>query len=338
VFFRNAWYVAASDADVDRSLLRVALLDEHVVLFRSMSGAPIALEDACAHRKLPLSMGRLKDDEVECGYHGLRYDAGGSCTHVPCQTRVPPGAKVRSYPVVSRYGFVWIWMGSPALADETKIFRVENYEALGWTRNRGGQMVVNCNYLHITDNLLDPSHVAWVHKTSFGNDACATGQIGVTDGSEGVVASRWMRSVEVAPFYSPFVSFEGKCDRLQHYEVRYPSHAFVRALLVPEGTSGEGESHDHAMIIDSYNFLTPITERQTRYFWFQLRNFAADDLAVSSAIDRDVAAAFAEDKVVLEGVQAGFDERPSGNIDLATDQAPKVFRRNLAQRIAKERA
>ena len=61
-FLHNAWYVAALSSEVERSLTPVRLLSQAIVLYRTQDGQPVALEDACAHRKLPLSMGRLKGD------------------------------------------------------------------------------------------------------------------------------------------------------------------------------------------------------------------------------------------------------------------------------------
>jgi len=337
MFLKNAWYVAAWDRDVTRTLLPLTILGERIVFYRAQSGDPVALENACVHRKLPLSMGRLKGDEVECGYHGMIYGADGRCTHIPGFNRVPGIARVRSYPVVSRHGLVWIWMGDPARADSAAIFPVDHWDDPSWGRNTGGCMTVACNYLLITDNLLDPSHVAWVHRSSFGNEACEEEPIVTTESPAGVVASRWMRDVEVAPFYRALVRFTGRCDRLQHYEVRYPSHAIIRAVFVPAGASGTlGAKHPDAMLMDSYNFMTPIDENQTRYFWFQLRNFAPQDAALSQAMDEGVRSAFAEDRAVLEAVHEGFRNQVTRNIDLAIDRAQLTFRKRLAQMIAAE--
>jgi vanillate O-demethylase monooxygenase subunit len=335
MFLRNAWYVAAWDRDVTRALHPLTLLGDRVVLYRKADGNPVALEDACVHRKLPLSMGRLMGDEVECGYHGLVYDCTGRCTRIPGAKRVPPIARVRSYPAVSRYGLVWVWMGDPTRAVPGSIFEVEHWDDPAWSRNSGGSMSVDCNYLFITDNLLDPTHVAWVHRTSFGNEACEEEPIQTTELPNGVVASRWMRDVEIAPFYAPLVSFKGRCDRLQHYEVRYPSHAIIKAVFVPAGEGlREGAKHPEAMIMDSYNFMTPVNENHTVYFWFQVRNFSVGDSEVSKTLDDGVRAAFAEDRVILEAVNEGFCNKLTPNLDLASDRAPLTFRRNLAQLVA----
>ena len=107
MFIQNAWYVAATDAEVTRKLQAVTVIGERIVLYRTRAGEAIALEDACVHRKLPLSMGRLRDDTIECGYHGMVYDGSGRCTHVPGMDRIPTSARVRRYPTVSRYGYGW---------------------------------------------------------------------------------------------------------------------------------------------------------------------------------------------------------------------------------------
>jgi phenylpropionate dioxygenase-like ring-hydroxylating dioxygenase large terminal subunit len=77
VFLRNSWYVAAWDREVSRAPLARMLLGEPVVLYRKADGTPIALEDRCCHRHLPLSRGRVEGDGLRCGYHGLRFDASG---------------------------------------------------------------------------------------------------------------------------------------------------------------------------------------------------------------------------------------------------------------------
>lgn len=339
MFLRNAWYVAARDCDITHALRPARVLGERIVIYRSSDGNPVALEDACPHRKVPLSMGRLRGDDVECGYHGLVFNRSGRCTRVPAATVIPPNAKVRSYPVVSRHGLVWIWMGDPSQANADRIFPVEHEDDPAWGRDHGGEMTVDCNYLYLTDNLLDPSHVAWVHAGSFGNSACEDVPVQVTSLPNGLVAWRWMHDVEVAPFYAQFVRFRGRADRLQHYEVRYPSHAIIRAVFVPAGTGGHDKPlHADAMIMDSYNFLTPTDADHTRYFWFQARNFRPGDEQVNQMMDDGVRAVFEEDRAILAAVHQGLKNPETPNIDLASDRAPNLFRLRLKKLIAAEQA
>ena len=99
MFLKNAWYVAAWDHEVIDQLHPVTMLSEKVVLYRRRDGKLAALEDACPHRKLPLSKGRIKGDTVECGYHGLTFDCAGQCVWAPGAGRIPSASKVRPYPI-----------------------------------------------------------------------------------------------------------------------------------------------------------------------------------------------------------------------------------------------
>ena len=128
----------------------------------------------------------------------------------------------------------------------------------------------------------------------------------VTKTEQGVIVHRWMMDHAPAPFYKKIVEFEGNCDRLQHYEVRYPSHALVKAIFTPAGTGGpDGALSNKTFVMDSYNFMTPTTETTTRYYWFQLRNIRPNDDALSKMMSADVQKAFEEDREVLSDVQIG---------------------------------
>ncbi|MEP2531718.1 Rieske 2Fe-2S domain-containing protein [Shimia sp.] len=109
IFLRNCWYVAGWSKDYGRNPKAQKLLIENVVFYRQNDGSPVALGDACPHRKLPLSMGQLEGDNVVCGYHGLTFDCTGNCTDSPTQRGMTPRrAVVKSYPVVDRYRLLWI--------------------------------------------------------------------------------------------------------------------------------------------------------------------------------------------------------------------------------------
>ena len=337
MFLKNAWYVAAWSAEIGQGLFPATLLGEPIVLYRKADGMVAALEDACPHRKLPLSMGRLHGDQIECGYHGLTFDCSGTCVRAPGSPRIPPAVRVRVYPVEERYGLVWIWMGTPEAADPAAICKVAEWGDPAWGMNHGDTMTVACHYLYITDNLLDPSHVAWVHPGSFGNAACEAQPLKTVATDSGVTVSRWMRDVEVAPFYAKFVKFAGRCDRKQHYEVRYPSQAIIKAVFTPAGTgTDEGPLHEKIFLMNSYNFMTPIDESHTRYFWFQTRNFDQDDESVSRQFNQDVRHAFEEDRVILTAVHTGMAKRATPNLDLAIDAGPLRFRRGIRQLIEAE--
>ncbi len=337
MFLKNAWYVVAWSSEITHELRQIRVLGKKICVYRTRAGEVVALEDACPHRKLPLSKGRMKGDDVECGYHGLTFDCVGQCVSAPGKGRIPSSAKVHSYPVHEKYELVWIWMGNPAMAEPSEIFEIEHYDDPDWGINRGAAMEIRCNYLYMTDNLLDPTHVAWVHQSSFAQDATKDTPLSVTKKDNGIVVHRWMMDVEPAPFYKKVVEFEGNCDRLQHYEVHYPSHALIKAVFTPAGTGGpDGPLHARTFIMDSYNFMTPTSETETRYYWFQLRNIRPDDAELSRMMSEDVRHAFEEDLAVLEEVQIGMDEKESPHIDLSIDGGQLRFRRQLEAMIAEE--
>lgn len=339
MFLRNAWYVAAWERQVGDRPLAVTILGDHVVIFRGASGSYAALDDACPHRKVPLSMGRVQGDDIECGYHGLVFDCAGACVRVPGGDQPPKGAEVRSYPIEARYGLLWIWMGDAALADPDDIFEAEHWGDPAWGVTDGDDMVFDCNYLLITDNLLDPSHVAWVHPGSFAGDGSDATPLQVTIADDGVTTWRWMAHTAPAPFYAPYLQFEGDCDRKQQYEVRYPSNALIKAYITPAGEGGEDKPlHPASFVMDSFNFLTPIDETTTRYTWFQMYNVAPGDAEVARKFAASVRGAFEEDRTILRASQHGLDAATTPTVNLRTDTGGIRFRRRLAQMIEAESA
>jgi vanillate O-demethylase monooxygenase subunit len=267
-------------------------------------------------------MGRVLGDDLECGYHGLVFDCAGSCVRVPSGDHPPQGAQVRSYPIEPRYGLLWMWMGDPALADPDEIFPAEHWGDPGWGTTDGDDMVFACNYLHITDNLLDPSHVAWVHPGSFAGDGSDETPLNVTIGDDGVTTWRWMLDTAPAPFYAPYLAFDGNCDRKQQYEVRYPSHALIKAYISPAGAGGSSEDgtdkpiHPDTFVMDSFNFLTPVDER---------RPATSGSRCATSHRRREVSRRFARVRRAPEedrdpaGVAAGHGSVETPNVNLRTD-------------------
>lgn len=336
MYLRNAWYVAAWDHELGAAPLARMVLGEAVVLFRGGSGQIAALENSCPHRRLLLSQGCVVGDGLRCGYHGLMFDAAGRCTDVPGQSVIPPAARVRAYPVHERWGLVWIWMGDPARADPAAIIDVPQFDAAGWAVNRGPAMEVACHYQLMIDNLLDPSHVSYVHASSLGSADTIGVPVETEVGEDRVVVTRWIRDHDLAPFFAKRVAFAGKADRLQHYELRMPAQAVIKDVIAPAGSGApEGHLHEAVFLIDSYNFVTPVDADNCRYYWFQVRNYAAEDAAESAALTEDFIAAFEEDLVVLAAVHAGLKAQPS-KLDLATDLGSTRARRMLARMIKAE--
>ena len=337
MFLKNCWYVAARSQDISQTLSARMLLAEKLVLYRQQDGNVVALEDACPHRKLPLSKGRLVGDILECGYHGMQFEGSGNCVSVPTQDRIPPNAGVRAYPVAEKWGFVWVWMGDIEQVDKSKIVEIANYDNQGWGLTAGGMLEIDCHYLWVTDNLLDPSHVAWVHRTSFAAPGTNDTPLEVQSFDDGVVVSRWISDQALPPYYAPLVKFDGTCDRLQHYEVRLPSVCINRGVYTPAGTGGDVDNLDErAYVMESYNFITPIDEDHTAYYWFQNYNTDADNAEISERLNDGAIMAFEEDREILEAVHLGMKFKTTRNLNLGLDAGSLRYRSLLDKAIAAE--
>ncbi len=335
-FVTNAWYVAGLSEDFDTGPVPVTLLGEQVVVFRGSDGRPNVLEDACPHRKLPLSKGKIDGDVIVCGYHGLTFDGSGACVLAPTQLDTPPRrCMVRSYPARDRYGFLWVWMGQGAPG---AILEVPNFDSTTWAVTPRGAMSMAAHYLYVIDNLLDPSHVAWVHVGSFAGAGTDTGPLELEETDDSVTVFRWISGAPAPPYYAEMLPFGPICDRKQHYECRLPSTAINKSVYTPAGEGGADKPlSPNAFVNISYNFITPIDANRSMYFWFQHRNMHVEDTALSERMFAGAKLAFEEDKEVLEHVHTGMAERRSDYINLGLDAGAMRFRSKLEKRIADER-
>jgi phenylpropionate dioxygenase-like ring-hydroxylating dioxygenase large terminal subunit len=337
-FLNNAWYVAAWEQEIGRKLLARRLLDQPVVMFRTEAGAVVALEDRCAHRFLPLSRGELTADGVVCGYHGMVYGEDGRCVRIPGQDVIPSNACVRRFPVVERWGAAWIWMGEPALADPNLIVDVPHYGEDGWGINRGPLLHIRANYQLITDNLLDPSHVNYVHRSTLGSGGTPETPLTVDQAGVTIRATRHIPDSPAAPFFAKVGNFTGNVDRWQIYSLILPTTAVVDGGSV-ECAPAKPPAERRSVRINSYNFVTPETATSSFYHFFQLRNFAPADPAMTDLMNQQFGEAFGEDKVVLEEIQSIIEtSNHLPNLDLALDGASLRARRKLARMIEEERS
>ncbi len=336
VFLRNHLYVAAWHDEIGRSLTARTLLGDKVVLYRREDGSVVALEDACCHRKMPLSMGRLDGDHLQCAYHGMTYDGSGRCVRIPGQERIPEKARVRSYPVHERWGWVFLWMGEPEKADSGLLPDVPEFGAPGWTMNRGPVMRIESQAGWVIDNLLDPSHTTFVHPTTLGVPEGADVPITVRETDGRIAAVKWTLDLPPAGLFRKFGSFAGKVDRWQIYEFSLPSLVIVDLGSADAGSGAPEDGGANRIEMRSFNFVTPETEQTSLYHWFQIRNFAPDDETVSAALTATFTDAFEEDLVVLKAIHAAQARSSTPNLDIASDAAPMRVRRMLQKLIDRE--
>ena len=269
MFLQDHWYVAAWSDEVTRKPLARTLLNENVVLFRKEDGTAIALEDRCAHRRLPLSVGNVIGDTIQCGYHGLVYDCAGLCIKVPGQSK-NRAFRVRSFPLVERDQFVSIWLGDPQSADESKVVSFPRLSDPNWAFSKV-RLGVKANYLLIVDNLLDLSHVAYVHNSTIGNTAVAEdAQVKTQRLGDKVRITREMVNVPAPPTYAEFGRHKELFDRWQLSEYMPPGY-----FLINNGSAAANSGNGNDRRLETpgewgfqvYHCITPETERRTHQFW-----------------------------------------------------------------------
>lgn len=155
----ESWYVVAASTDVGRELSSITVLNQKLVFYRACDGTPVVMDDRCPHRRYSLSKGRLEGDTVQCGYHGFTFDRTGACVFAP-GVEGDLNFGVKTYPAVERGNWLWVWMGQgaadpadipmPGIAEQTP------YGIYLYTLNL-------CNYLLVHENLLDLTHLHYLH-------------------------------------------------------------------------------------------------------------------------------------------------------------------------------
>ena len=339
MFLRNVWYVAAWSAElVAGTPLARMILGQPVVLFRTAAGTVAALEDRCSHRAMPLSSGgECEGDLIRCPYHGLEFDTSGSCVRIPGQDHIPEQTHIRSYPVVDRDALIWIWMGEPSIADAATItpypFHTSNEWV--WTFN---ELEIEANWLFFNDNLLDLSHLGFVHKRTIGGDpdAHSNAETKATREGDHVFLRRWILNSEPPPFYRPMNAWKGKIDRWQEVE-------FVPGLLrfYTGGTDAGTGAYEGRRIggvhIRHMHGITPQTEHSTRYFFTQARNFKISDDELTQKMHASASATFLEDKAVLEAQYRRVRGAPERELlNIRSDAAGALARRVVSDLYEKE--
>jgi len=339
MFPKNAWYVACTPDEIDAKPLGRKVCNEQIVFWRDGQGQVTALEDFCPHRGAPLSLGQVCEGQLVCGYHGLTMGCDGKTVSMPGQ-RVQNFPRLRSYPVVERYGFIWVWPGDAAQADPAKIHHLHWADNPDWAY-AGGLYHIACDYRLMIDNLLDLTHETYVHTTSIGQKEID--ETPVTTKAEGdtVVTSRYMHNVMPPPFWRAnlrgnHLADDVPVDRWQVCRFIPPSHVMIEVGVAHAGKGGyDADPKDkvHSIVVD---FLTPETATSMWYFWGMARNFNPRDKALTAQIREGQAKVFAEDTAVLEAQQRNLLRHPgrrllSLNIDAGGVLSRRIIDRLIAQ-------
>jgi vanillate O-demethylase monooxygenase subunit len=301
-FLRNTWYVAAWGKEVaPGALFNRTILNDSIVFFRKEGGTIAAIGNRCPHRFAPLHMGKLKGDCVQCPYHGLEFDSHGQCTHNPHgDGAIPKAAQVKAYPVQERHLAIWIWMGDPSLADPDTIPDYSFLSRSKPTCRNTGYLPTRANYQLLCDNIMDLSHVDFLHPATLGGGALSRSKAEVTE-LAGKVRILWQAKNEVAPpaFAAHFPDPAAAADMWTDVIWSAPAQMHLSTGISPSDGSLPTE-----IGTENLHMMTPESDTTSHYFFANTRNFLQDDDVFNQEIDKVLVGIFAgEDKPLVEGQQ-----------------------------------
>lgn len=329
----NCWYVAATSDEIGQELFSRRLLGIHVLLYRLGSGEVVAMEDRCVHRAYPLSAGWRDGDRVVSGYHGLVYEPDGRLVHVPSQENVPPGVRVRTYPVHEQSPFVWVWLGDPGAAALRPPPRVPWYaDGTGWASTHE-VLGVEANYLLLQEHYLDLTDVFVMHPEMVPPDIDVLPPLNEVEVSE--------RSVSYSRTTPPsrLASWEAEATGLPAATtgIRREEGTFVSPALHVQHYAIEPEGARPYELLRIQGF-TPESPGVTHVFLQMARNYATDDARAGEFLQTMFHEWVLRDATVLETIQRRLDEDvyPRRDINIKADRAAIRARRIAMEMVDEE--
>ena len=338
-FLMKAWYAAALSSEVDdKALFHRRILGKSVLIYRLEEGTAVAMHDRCPHRFAPLSLGTRVGDEVACPYHALRFDGKGHCTHNPHgKGHIPKAAKVDTYPLVEKYGFLWIWMDQ----SEPDLSLLPDYSPLDEGHENGvawTYMSLPVNYELIIDNVMDLSHIDHVHGEIITTRGKLSPLVPQIREAEKTVSARWEWSQQPAMMiFAPFLP-QPEDEARQYFDITWSAPANIQ-LTVAATQEPEG----FANAVDQYDLhtCTPADEFETHYFFATRRNHVVEDADYNAQKIAGMHAAFEdEDGPLVKAVQEEMGEADFfslGPVMMTNDVAPVKVRKLLDKMIRGER-
>ncbi len=358
MFIKNCWYVAAFSKEiVNLNLFSRTICGMPMVFYREEdTGSPVALFDACPHRFFPLSKGTLTSSGIQCGYHGMQFDANGKCIKIPGQDSIPESACVQRFPLLEKNNLVWIWPGDPALADKDKIptFETKDRASSGmdfscfdvhspdWLHSGGEHIRVESNYRLVIDNLLDLSHADFVHRNTIGSSH-TDNEIQIDTHFDELTLHHLWSMLDTKP---PHVYTLANDIEPESVDFWLDTHLFLPSTFILEhGVTATGEPREKGVCLNNINALTPETETTTHYFWVQsllkTEGKEAKDKQIVDLWRKLTKNVFAEDEWALAEQQRnlsllGIEELASQQrVTLETDR-PSVLANKIIAKMEKK--
>lgn len=278
-------------------LLARTMLEVPLVVWRSDTGEPAACLDRCPHRFAPLSAGNVAGKELVCGYHGLAFDRAGACARNP-HGAATSALRVETFPILDRHGALWVWMGEAARADAAALPDLSFIDETPEDMRILATVPTAANYQLLSDNILDLSHLDYLHPTTLGGmmtDAVSRSHVD-TDS----VVMEWIAKDAQTPDGFKAMVPEGHCDVRQKLTWRPPGLMVLSTTVVAAGSTPQPVNERLTL-----HSLTPESDTTTHYFVCSTRRFAPGNTAVTAMIRAALMKAFVEeDKPMIEKQQA----------------------------------
>lgn len=341
----DQWYVAGFSSELTDKPIARTFLNHKVVLFRTGDGQFAALEDRCCHRSLPLSCGTVEGGGVRCGYHGMLYAPSGQCIEIPGQERIPAKARVRAYTVVEKDHILWIWMPRTEGTEPTS--SAPDYPHHNDPRYKfgSGNFHYNAPWQLIHDNLLDLSHIGYVHLKTIGGNARLhmNAEMKVSAEGDQVRVVRRMPDSTPPPTYKAAWPFGDKCDRWQEIEF-HVSHLRIWTGAVEPGTDTIDNPNRGGFHMRGFHGITPETDETCHYFWSMSSNKHPDMPENIEEVIKQTAFTFAEDCGVIEAqyknmlIFGGQSSWIDIHVDAGANRARRIVSRLLDEQNAENLA
>jgi vanillate O-demethylase monooxygenase subunit len=337
-WLRNCWYMAGWSNEVGERGLARRIFDRPIYLYRLEKGDVTAILDRCPHRFAPLSLGSREGDNLVCGYHGLTFSPQGKCMRNAFADRIPSGTDVPTFAAVERDGIVWLWGGDKNRADPSLVPDFSFVPDTPHSRTIRGYTPMKANYEYGTDNLLDLSHIEFVHKGTFaGQGVIFAGEHSVRVEGDTLHSDWWM--ADIPP---PSVAY-GRYPpdaRVDHWlEMRWNAPASMRLLI---GACPHGAPRADGFELPQAHILTPASQHETHYFWASTRYHDLASAETDDMLHAMFSAAFdSEDKPMIEAAYdnvRGCDFWAEKPVSLGIDQGGARARRMLEKMIRDEQA
>jgi vanillate O-demethylase monooxygenase subunit len=339
-FARNQWYVGAWSSEAGRTPFERTLLGDPVVFYRTEAGAPVAVAGRCPHRRFPMVRGTLVGDALQCGYHGWTFDCSGACVQIPSQERIPRAFRIRTYPVVERWQWIWIWMGDPALADPALIpdHTALHLENTTWRADVGGVEPLRARYQLMNENVLDLTHVTFVHAATIGTKTIAAAPIDLEDRGSSLHSERHVLGEEPTAFHRRALGLDASVDRVLVTDFFPPAFLASGSRFFRRG---ESRKRDGVMYGEFrvFHVPTPETAKTTHYFWAFTRSFGQADEDLTTYLHAGWHAGVREDIDAIEANERVLDLGPeTRDLSAQSDAGGLHGRRMVQAMILAERA